>query len=293
MYKTIKNILTFIKRILGYTFEFIFLILVLCSFAIQVPQFQEKLGEEATFLLSKELNAKITVDKIRINGLHFIKIEGLYLEDQQKDTLLYSPSFIGNINNFSLENKIVLVDLLKLENTRIKLQKYKGDSSLNIQFLINYFKKNEKKKSTFKFLSEDINLNNVHFSYNDWNAEEKEYGIDFKHLDLKKLDGDINKFQNHGNSTRFTLNHLSLEQKSGFVANNLNAFVLISPKKIEIKNLNILTPKSDLNAKNLTFIYRDFKDFRDYVNSVYMLGDVQASKLNMTDLSYFAPALKK
>ena len=293
MYKTIKNILTFIKRTLGYTFEFIFLIIVLCSFAIQSVPFQKKLAEKATAILSKELNAKITVDKIRINGLHFIKIEGLYLEDQQKDTLLYSPSFVGNVNQFSLENKLLLVDLLKLDNTRIKLQKYKGDTSLNVQFLINYFKKKEQKKTSFKFLSENIKLNNVHFSYDDWNTKEKEYGVDFKHIDIKKLTGGVSQFQNHGASTRFSLSHLSLEEKSGFVANNLTAFVLVGSKKIEIKDLNILTPQSDLKAKELIFIYRDFKDFRDYVNAVYMNGDVQASKLNMTDLSYFAPALKK
>ena len=293
MYKNIKNIFTIIKRTIGYAFEFLFLIIVLCSFAIQSAQFQKKIAEKATDILSKELNAKISIDKIRINGLHYIKIEGLYLEDQEKDTLLYAPSFVGNLDKFSLENKLLLVDILKLEDTRIKLQKYKGDTTLNIQFLLNYLNKKEKKKTSFKFLSENISLNNVHFSYDDWNVKEKDYGVDFKHIDIKKLHGGINKFQNHGASTRFSLSHLSLEEKSGFIANNLTAFVLVSPKKIEIKDLNILTPESDLNAKELTFIYRDFRDFRDYVNAVYMKGDVQASKLNMTDLSYFAPALKK
>lgn len=295
MYKTIKNILTYIKRTLGYTLELIFLLFVLCSFAIQSQIFQRELAQGAMSYLSKELGAEVKIDNIQINGLHFIKVEGLYVEDQEKDTLINIPVLIGSVEELSLKNKIAVLGEIKLSNARIKLQKYKGKEKLNLQFLIDYFGKKEKKEkdSPFKLLANDLKLNNVRFTYNDWNFNKKEYGVDYKHIDVQNLTGLVEELQSHEETTRFSLKELTFKEQSGFVSENLSAFVLITPRKIEIKQIDVLTPLSDIKAKEISFNYHDFKDFKDFVNAVVMTGDIQESELSLKDLSYFTPVFKK
>lgn len=295
MYKTIKKILTYIKRTLGYTLELIFLLIVLCSFAIQTQFFQRKLAQSATNYLSKELNAEVSIDNIRIDGLHYVKIEGLYIEDQEKDTLVDIPVLIANISELSLENKIAVLEDVELIGARIKLQKYKGKEKLSLQFLIDYFGKKEKKETEtpFKFLANNITLSNVFFTYDDWNIQQKEYGVDYKHIEVRELVGRVEDLQNHQATTRFSLKELSFKEKSGFVSDFLSAFVLITPRKIEIKQVEIGTPLSTIQAQEISFNYHDFQDFKDFVNAVVMTGDIQQSKLSLKDLSYFAPVFKK
>lgn len=295
MYKNIKNIFTYIKRTLGYTLELLFFFIVFCSFAIQSPAFQREVAQQATSFLSKELNAKLHIDNVRINGLHYIKAEGVYIEDQEGDTLLLAPSLIANVKEYSIQNKIVVLDDVDLTGARIKLQKYEGKDKLNLQYLINYFKRENKideNKKPFKFLTNKVWLNDVDFSYNDWNYKRKEYGVDYKHIEISNLNGVVDDLQNHEETTRFSLKELAFKEQSGFVSENLSAFVLITPQLIEVKQIEIKTPLSDIQANKITLSYHDYHDFRDFVNAVVMNGDIQSSKLNMKDLSFFAPAFK-
>lgn len=296
MYKNIKNIFTYLKRTLGYTFELVFFFIVFCSFAIQSPTFQREIAQQVTSYLSSELNAKVHIENIRVNGLHYVKAEGVSIEDQKGDTILYANSLIGDVKEYSIKDKLVILNAVDLTNTNIKIQKYEGEKKLNLQFLIDYFKRENKideNKVLFKFLANEVKLNDVHFSYNDWNFKRKEYGIDYKHIEIADLNGVVNDLQNHEQTTRFSLEELNFKEKSGFVSDKLSAFVLITPQLIEVKQIEIKTPKSDLKANKITLSYHDYQDFRDYVNAVVMNGDIQHSKLNLKDLSYFAPAFKK
>ena len=50
---------------------------------------QTYLAQKATKILSEKLNTKVALQKVRIDLLNHVLIEGLYIEDQQKDTLAY------------------------------------------------------------------------------------------------------------------------------------------------------------------------------------------------------------
>ena len=49
-----------------------------------------------------------------------------FLADQQGDTLIHAPFLKANLKDFSLDNKFAVLDYIITENTRVKIQKYKG-----------------------------------------------------------------------------------------------------------------------------------------------------------------------
>ena len=146
MYKAIKNILTYLKRTVGYTLELMFFLLVVFSFSIQTGNFQTFTAKKTAVYLSKKLNSKVHIDKVRVNGLHYFKFEGLYIEDQANDTLVYIPELIAGIKDLNIENRIAVLNDVKLKGATIKLQKYKGKDKLNLQYLIDFFSKGNTKK---------------------------------------------------------------------------------------------------------------------------------------------------
>ena len=70
------------------------LILLLLLLCLRIPAVQTKLGKFATQRLSKQLETKVSVDKIAINFIDNANLKGIYIEDRQGDTLLYA----GNLN---------------------------------------------------------------------------------------------------------------------------------------------------------------------------------------------------
>jgi hypothetical protein len=241
---------------------------------------------------SAELGTEVEVESVKIYGLDYAEIQGLQIKDLKGDTLIYSPKFSGSIEMLSMRSDFAILKAINSDNARIKLQKYEGDSLTNIQFLLDYFASEDTTESNFKIKINEINLSNLHFSFDNWNFEPIPYGMDYNHLDLKNVNGKVESLRNRNGVTTFSLDSVSLSDKSGFVLENLHCYFLASDKKIKFEDLNILTPHSNMDIKGLSFNYHDYGDLTDFVNAVVMKGNIRASRLNLQDLSYFAPVFK-
>lgn len=277
---------------MGYTLEFILFLAIVLIFLVRTLWFQNVVADYVASYYSKEFGTEVTVDKVKINGLDYSEVIGLHVKDLRGDTLIYSPKFSGSLAMLSLNSKFAILKAINSENTRVKLQKYEGDSTTNMQFLLDYFASDDTTASNFKIKINEINLLNVHFSFDNWNIEPVPYGIDYNHLDVKNLYGKVNSLRNRNGVTTFDLEQISLIEKSGFQLNEMSCFFLASDKKIKFENLKLQTPFTNLDVKGLSFNYRDYGDLSDFTYAVLMKADILPSRLNLNDLSYFAPALK-
>ena len=95
-----------------------------------------------------------------------VDIEGVYVEDKIKDTLLYSEDIRVNIGDFSLSDSFVDIDEVALTNAHVNIKKFKNDSTFNFQHIVDYFA-SEKEYTTaaskFKVNVQKINLNNIKY----------------------------------------------------------------------------------------------------------------------------------
>lgn len=123
------------------------LILLLLLLCVRIPAVQTKLGQIATQRLSKQLQTKVSVDKIAINFVDNANLKGIYIEDRQEDTLLYARNLNVELGFWKLLSKRVLIEDVSLENAFINL-KQGADSSYNFQFLIDAFAADESAEAT-------------------------------------------------------------------------------------------------------------------------------------------------
>lgn len=292
MGKIIKNIAIGILKFFGYTLELILFVSIVFIFLFRSPWVQTYVAHLVASYFSSELGTEVEVESVRIYSLNSAEIIGLQIKDLKGDTLIYSPKFSGTVEMLSMRSSFAILKAINSDNARIKLQKYEGDSVTNIQFLIDYFASEEKEESDFKIKINEINLTNLHFSYDNWNIPVTPYGIDYNHLDLTNVNGKVESLRNRNGVTTFSLDSVSLAERSGFVLNNLHCYFLASDKKIKFEDLGVHTPHSNVDVKGLSFNYHDYGDLTDFVNAVVMKGKIRPSRLNMQDLSYFAPVFK-
>ena len=133
---------------------------------------QNWLGAKVTTYLSGQLNAKVSIKKLGFTLFNYVNLEGLYIEDQQKDTLLYAGQAQVKLTDWFFVKDTVQLSYISLDNTLININR--TDSVWNYQFAINAFTqkkdpttKSSTTKKAIQLHFKDVSLNNLSLRYHD------------------------------------------------------------------------------------------------------------------------------
>lgn len=164
--KTLKAILWMVASVV--------LLFVIIAALIQIPAIQNKIIRFATTFISDKTHTRVEIKNISISFPKSVNIEGLFLEDTQKDTLLYAGKAKINIALYDLLSSKVAVNSFALENANINLYSTDADSLFNFNFLIKAFSDTtakiivkDKSVSKWTFSIDEVSLKNIRFSYDD------------------------------------------------------------------------------------------------------------------------------
>ncbi|MBA3972437.1 MAG: hypothetical protein H0X46_09925, partial [Bacteroidetes bacterium] len=67
-------------------------------FSLQFKSVQTYFAKKAAKYLSEELQTKVEVGGLYIKPFKSLVLDSLYIEDHEKDTLLFSPKFTVDLN---------------------------------------------------------------------------------------------------------------------------------------------------------------------------------------------------
>ena len=98
------------------------------------------------------------------------------------------------------------------------------------------------KPKPFDVYLSSLELSNVDFKYDDFRKGYSDFGMDYDHIDLDKVNLQITQFNNLKGEFNFVVKKLNTKERCGFKLNSLEMGVNISPKGLKIKNLHIQTP---------------------------------------------------
>lgn len=150
------------------------LILILVALLIQIPAIQTRIVHYATSYVSDKTHTKVEIDKIKISFPKSIVVEGLYMEDLNRDTLLYAGHAKVNMAIFDLLKNRISVKAFALEDVNLNLHNTETDSLFNYNFLLTAFgdttnqvKADTVAASEWEFTLEDVELKNIRLRYND------------------------------------------------------------------------------------------------------------------------------
>jgi hypothetical protein len=160
---------------------------------LQTEMGQNWLARQITSRLSKDLQTKISIKRVDLNLFNFnrMDLEGVLMEDQKHDTLLYAGKFEVRITDwFFFKDKAVL-KYVGLENATIQLNR--TDSVWNYAFLEKYFSSSKtdtttKKKSGIAFDLKKVVMKNVSFIKKDvWLGEDMNVKVGGLDMDAKEI----------------------------------------------------------------------------------------------------------
>ncbi|HZH55199.1 MAG TPA: AsmA family protein, partial [Sphingobacteriaceae bacterium] len=99
---------------------------------------QQYIGKLAAQHLSRELGAEITIEGLYFKPFTALQLTGLYVSDQQGDTLFHAPEAMAGLDLTRLFKRQISLEEIRLRDARMDLHiNAQGES--NLAFLIDYF----------------------------------------------------------------------------------------------------------------------------------------------------------
>lgn len=224
-----------------------FLLLVIL---LQVPVFQNFVKEKAVTYLEEKIKTKVSIDRIEIGLPKNVIVEGVYFQDQKKDTLLYGEKILVNISLFKLIRSKVEIENIELTGIVSNINRNdKGE--FNFDYIIKAFASEEPKEESkpTEILLDKINLNNIRFDFkdaltqNDFKLNLGHFNTRIKTFDLENLDFEVPKIEIDG---------LTLQLKQGIAQVLQNTEEVVEDAKNE-PNLKLKIGEVDLGKIDIRF----------------------------------------
>ena len=256
---------------------------------LQLPKVQTFAAQKAAKYLSKELNVPVTLSHLEIDFSNELILNNLYIEDLNKDTLLYLSELEVSVSDLDFIEQTVGVSI-HLREFNAKTYVLKNDSVFNHQFLLDYFSTSDTSaiQSDWEFKLNGIEISNGKYAFNDYNKDQIAHGVDYFHLLADSIHLVATEFNFENDTVIFDLQQLALIEQSGFKLKQLAAKTKIYPGVFDLEELNIVTGETNIKG-SYAMIANDFSDYLDYNNKVEMKGDLRSTVVNIRDLAYFVP----
>lgn len=249
------------RIILGIVIFFILFILFIRS-----PWGQGIIVNKVVSYISNKTNTKVEIERLFLTFDGNLQVEGLYLEDKTKDTLIYSKSLEANIPLWSMiRGEGIGVDALEWEGVRANIIRKDTIEGYNFQFLIDAFvttdAANVQTDSTAAPLN--IALGNLDFKDLDVVYDDAVLGVNsrFKvsdlHASMEKTDLALMVFE--ASEFQLTDSHIKFIQK---------------PIPFDPNAVPVPLPSFSVEKVALTNVYVDYQSYEDRI----------AAELNFKDL---------
>jgi len=244
--------------------------------------------------LSDKLHSKVTVGKIEFKLFNSISIERLYVEDLQKDTLIYVKQADANFDFWEFLKGRVLISSVEFDRLYGNIIIDKTGHS-NLDFVIDAFKKPASNDTTrFEYQIKHLKLTNSSFSYTNLKQ--------FQPLAKNIFNGNKLKFTNL--NTTISINvfnkdtlsasilNLSGAEQTGLVFKDIKTQFFGSRKGVRIPALDIKLPNSRLHLEDIHVKYDSLGDLKHFFDKVRWNAPISSSYIAFADLRAFVPGFK-
>ncbi|HEY0679656.1 MAG TPA: translocation/assembly module TamB domain-containing protein, partial [Chitinophagaceae bacterium] len=151
----------------------ILLLIILIFILIQTPPVQNFAKNKIESYLQGKLKTRVEIGKLHIGFPNSISLQNVYIEDQQKDTLLSGGRLAVDISLFKLLSNEVEINEIQLEQVTAHIKRQLPDTTFNFQFIVDAFmpanprQRNPQDTAVMKMAVKSILLDKVRLVYND------------------------------------------------------------------------------------------------------------------------------
>lgn len=267
-------------------------LLLLLALALQIPAVQTFAVQRVVRAVSSKLQTTVAVERVAVAFPGKVRVIGFYVEDYQRDTLLYAgriDAFVAGIGLFGGG-----VELSRGELVDVKLfLRETPEGEMNIKQVVDRLSNPDReKKNPFRLAIRTATIKNMELCLERQQHRNPPFGINFGHMHLSGITASIEGFELNGSSIETDIETFRAAERSGFVLDNLSGKFRLDNGRIEFTDANLLTTESNLFLPHILLQGDSWADYKYFVDRVRIEGSLRHSQLSVNDVAYFSPALQ-
>ncbi len=286
-------------NIFVYTFVALFMLLIVFFGIAQTQIFKDWLRDTIVETVNKEINGKITIDKIEGTIFTSLKITNTNLISAQNDTVVHAGNIELKTSPLKILFKEIYVRKFELKDAKIKFIE-ENDGKLNLLKIFPSSATTDTTRSEFPFAIEvaDFKLTNIDFSFQKYDKVGSNVYYPTMNMDDLRINNlnvafsgfaDLNEYV-----YRLTIDNISFEPNFEFFnLRKLSGTFLLTPQLAGINKLHVVTDQSDFT------INAGISDV-DFLNNFSMenLGkapirlSLDAEKINFEEITTYVPPME-
>lgn len=247
-----------ILRIFAIIVISIILLNILLFLTFSIPQVQKKAADFALNKIGNILGTNSQLEGIRIRMLNSVELIGLYVEDQQQDTLLYTKSISVRIRALDLLKDRITAHKVVLEDFVANVNRNTPEDPFNFQFILDSLVVEKDtiviEKKAWQISAQDVILKNGNLSYSVLSAPHTPGQFNTNHIEVENL--------NFRASADFvSINDMSAKVKllsfneinSGVLLNKLEAEIVGKDSLLKSRRLHLELNHTDLQLRDASY----------------------------------------
>ena len=209
------------------------------NIAFRIPYFQKSAVSTLSSSISSYLGTYNSIESISLSGLTEFRINNVYVEDPNKDTLLFAEKIYARLhpNLFKIFTQGLVIYELTISNSKINVNELENFEDNSLSWLIKKFEKKNSGNSSgkIKIYPEIFNLNAVSFVQN-----EPSKGI-FNKINVVRAFFSLDK--NYAENSQLKIKSIEIFEPTIYLKQQKIAATVID-------SLPFILPKLDLSWKN-------------------------------------------
>lgn len=163
-------------KILLWIIASVIILVVALALSLNIPAVQNFVKDKAINYLKGKTKTEVRLESIKIALPKDVVLNKFYIEDLNKDTLLYAERLAVDISLFKLLKNTVEVNNIELKNIRANVKRISPDTTFNFSFLVDAFMSDQKKPeekvdkdttSALKFSVDKVSFEDIGLTYRD------------------------------------------------------------------------------------------------------------------------------
>jgi len=279
---------SWLKRLLKVILYIVLIVLglnLILYILLSIPAVQQKVVDFAIGQIKPVMKTEVSIDKVRIGLFNHVNLEGVYVESQEKDTLLYAGELDVKLSIWGLLRNKVEINSINLDRAFVNVSQKDPDAPFNFQFIIDAFSdttQQDTSASSMEIIINDIRITNSRINYNVLSEPETPGVFNPSHISLSALNTHLKLPSIDILKLNAEILSLSVTEKSGLAVKDVEAKLKSGGTKIWSEKFKITLPYSDLVLDTLKYNLFS-KEFS--IN-----GNVN---LSPKDMAVFMPELNK
>lgn len=265
----------------------IIFLLLLLFILIQVPAVQDFALKKTVSFLQNKINTRVEIKKLSIDLPKLIVLEGVYIEDQKRDTLLYGEVLKVDISLIRLFSNQVQINKIDLQGITAKIQRTLPDSVFNFDYILRAFITTPDKNippdtiSGMNFSVHKINLDQINISFKDA-ITTNDIRFEFDHFETSFGEFDLDKM-------KFSIPGIKLSGLNATIVQSIPALKQDSTANVEAKNNTPSEPDLKLGTVDLSKIRINYQNEVSHLKTNLILGhlliDVESINLKKQSIA--------